>query len=1165
MTPLALAEQLNAQGEEQSARPVHIKDTNSVEWHFPTISEALQHLQPNGFNPPSQGKVVWWMWDDAGIVSSKLARQNPMRRTSLMVLIDAIQSLRNVDAKDARRPVRLSVNASQQVYQDADHAADFLQSIQEAPPSDCPCFCHHGETQTGTVWKCVRVPMGIRWDSCTMTFDGHALRLPFCSSCATVRITPDLSVEDSLVVSGRAPTVPPGFKLGPMELDNPAGFDVYSQGAEDPAPLVLCTDNAEDRKRWTKLLRAAAADSKTRGAKALHVATPVTAATKPKAKPPPPPKAKAQLAPRSIFDDADAACMTVPVAQRKVAGMGQSAADIAAQVRRQDAGVKIINDDRLVFQIEMSMKFSHLGAVGLHAALEALDLGPEGAVDWGSFTDLCKLLAAGTNDSESPLVQIADFLTNGGHPSALRSVEKRLVPLAKNPRPVQRLQFLVVASRIREELAGASDQLAEFVETARDVRRSSERRGILNLIIGLIQGMIKNGVLRNWDKTQRGSCAFRIGEMLLKLKAVNMERPATAPPVRRYTAVHWIAEELERAGHVCKSLLRPKLMQCRTATDVILCLDGPTRRLLGYQEFPASPATDGFFGQELPSLHTVARWNADEIASLLITVRDTSALVLEELVDRRRYYAPVEARLLSELAAKASASITEAPSEFPSAIAASSEGCNAFIDGYPGDAKTESSRLPLPGREAFQRLCFYKRGTFRQQRNKHDRRSTPMSLPTNDFGVNELWLLSPRALPRPMRALSGSISALSGPMSALQLPISGLPTSKPTWRICRGHIDAHHLVFKSKPPLHYEQVQKDLGLGFVDRFWYEDAAMPLPGQEVSQLSDSCSELGRWLASLNLHGFELRPNQFAKVGQSSLGLTSAELVAGDSDPVLFLVKDQRAAEWWKSTLEAEIAQPVAGIRRIWDTMTWCSLWVCLDIDRGELRFHDNSTDEIMAHRVVVKPQRRVALKHARVQESRSEEMPFGVEISRDEGIIAKIALADSDEVRAWVSALRLVQGRATENVGEVSDSLDASVTSLASVDGAWASGVEGTACRGDDGEEAPDADDGGEDDNADDGFAVPRVLAREDPLAQATSEEPALAGLKKLGRLFRNGEERLADELEASREEAQLTLQRLGNRDSGARDPMLALPLLLRQLCAFDRELVAAAEELAGAR
>eukprot|EP00931_Biecheleriopsis_adriatica_P053906 TRINITY_DN31665_c0_g1_i1.p1 TRINITY_DN31665_c0_g1~~TRINITY_DN31665_c0_g1_i1.p1 ORF type:complete len:1163 (+),score=281.39 TRINITY_DN31665_c0_g1_i1:105-3593(+) len=280
------------------------------------------------------------------------------------------------------------------------------------------------------------------------------------------------------------------------------------------------------------------------------------------------------------------------------------------------------------------------------------------------------------------------------------------------------------------------------------------------------------------------------------------------------------------------------------------------------------------FAMQVPRLHEAALTNPSLAYEELRKIQSGSRLASAELCEHESCYSgEAEVEIRAELAQE-SARTESAPAVQPEvfhltdgdALNSKADGTyEAFRIDEGAECSTEVSQSALDPAFALDwkptSLQSMPSSVQAQLLQFHPPDSFTWKLSKSDAGTEDLvWLLVPHR--------------------------SRMRARKATWEKCWAKVHARHLVLW--------QVQE----------LSKEAAVPLPGVEVMPLDSLlASDAGRWLASLGMHGLELRvpdsPDNRAGRGR------------GTSDPVIICTQTLELAQTWQQRLSCEAQRAGCG--------------------------------------------------------------------------------------------------------------------------------------------------------------------------------------------------------------------------------------------------------------
>eukprot|EP00929_Paragymnodinium_shiwhaense_P110967 TRINITY_DN7833_c0_g2_i1.p1 TRINITY_DN7833_c0_g2~~TRINITY_DN7833_c0_g2_i1.p1 ORF type:complete len:1499 (-),score=321.62 TRINITY_DN7833_c0_g2_i1:53-4549(-) len=514
------------------------------------------------------------------------------------------------------------------------------------------------------------------------------------------------------------------------------------------------------------------------------------------------------------------------VLETKDAGKDAEAKNRAFSV---DLGKRLL-DDKTAHRLGVILKKSDIPAMALCAEhLEpsrfSCDFrgGLEGA---GLLSELLLEL-----QDSSPLERIREHLVAGGSAAELREIERGLTALASVPRAVQRVNVFVASARLQDRMQTARQQLDELVVAISAVQTSN----FLHDVVHIVQALLAWNVGKGFDDCPR---AFHVGEQLLRLSSIKSTGFAKNRGLFGYSLMHWVAETMLRWG----------------------------------RDLPAEPLL-----MDVPNIDKVVHTNPTQAQEELKWVKNCHQMAQRELKDHGAAYGvpppsskesttavaepeskdqPSVEVEPSEAAASTRASTTRSSTR-PSMRASTRTSARTSCDGQPADLWRASTAL-LSSEVGLEK----DRGDDFDGLELSSTKSVTSELVSQLGSPQKRSQVSARRLDaRPAGAFAHLVPAGQGisggsrPSTAPSGRLSGACLKqgflwvlhphrlrKPAFRKCWVDVRANHLILRQ---LRHGRVRSE-------------SAVPLPGATITPFgSGGSSHLTHWLASLEVHGFELR--------------------------------------------------------------------------------------------------------------------------------------------------------------------------------------------------------------------------------------------------------------------------------------------------------------------
>lgn len=808
--------------------------------------------------------------------------------------------------------------------------------------------------EPGAIW-------GYRWRWHKAILDQErfrTFRAPEGKEMDSVPLSDIIRAEAVLLVSSKAPVIPrEAFAEVPPEVASPKGLLIILRRGQE---ILLCLQSEEERDRWHAALNgalngrvrfaaqeAAAAAEVPRVTQAPAAAVPPEALnSKGKGKGKGPPTGAAKAPPRGIGPGKTPAKAMEPKVVPKIHGLVEvskkAQEDVASTIfgargatprhevkldafvaekeqqgpagpRRtttSEQGTRLLSDD-VAQAVAVAVQRADVAAIA--AAAAALD--PKLAdMNKTLQLDAAEVLfraLAGRPDRD-PLGLIRNYINAGGDGTKLRRIESSLLPLAVVPRAVPRLRLLLLEASLEERLSAARKQLELMVSAGRKIEQCRLLRDIVRII--------QDSMDWNVGRTAAGAArpVFQVGEQLDRLKTIRPPITLRGKVFAGYSYIHWMAEELiwhwGRCVNTDPFLEEVPDLHISAKVDPTLALDelkqvqaGLRLASLELQDHAVhycskTDAPEDTVEKEAEKEdssddgendETDAQGDEQDIEEA--TSEPEKGDEGEEVEIEGPGFAPVKTfgpqtfDITSRGRHRNKAQGGMARETFDLDDAACGRPTELLNPGLEVADLRRRGPVPASAWEAGKlptdieslRLRFYRSGTFAFAGRQA---ATPSS--SSSAAVPRA---SPSARPPQMAHQRDSNVAGEG-FIWLLLPHR---TRRPTWQRCWADVRSRHLVIR--------QVLK----GRLAR----ESAVPLPGTEVLPLESLyASEISRWLASLQVVGFELRQ---VKPKCSTLAINGVAAADERSPPIIICVESGAAARRWEQLLATESSQPGAG--------------------------------------------------------------------------------------------------------------------------------------------------------------------------------------------------------------------------------------------------------------
>eukprot|EP00927_Polykrikos_kofoidii_P017906 TRINITY_DN18208_c0_g2_i1.p1 TRINITY_DN18208_c0_g2~~TRINITY_DN18208_c0_g2_i1.p1 ORF type:complete len:1390 (-),score=255.34 TRINITY_DN18208_c0_g2_i1:129-4298(-) len=600
---------------------------------------------------------------------------------------------------------------------------------------------------------------------------------------------------------------------------------------------------------------------------------------------------------------------------------------------------------------------------------------------------------------DDPVKKVQAFLEKGGNPDELRALERRLVPLAKERRAMPRLQLLVVAKELREQVRKTREGIEVLLQTANDVQASSHLRDVVGVVQKFMAwciggGKASGGGAVKKEDSKQAAFAFSVGEQLEKLSTIKpsakKREGMDGETFGGYSLVHEVAKSLLRWGRV----LDPAPMEA-----------------------------------QVPKLHEAIKISPDSLRECVENLQKSVRKAELEIQNCKEDYAaaPKVGTPTAALAKATSANSFNTGTPFdamtapqdPAMNTGRSDGPQTFrIDDEPESGRPTlmpEDRLadPIPSSAwdpknvptsiQVQRIVWWASGTFSHLIPSVN---VPAGAPLSARVYTPRDNYTPRGLYTPRGPHTPRATALAGGGTRLSmgqgmiwvLYMHRLPGRKPSWKRCWADIRGGHLVVRKKKGKRFGK----------------ESAIPLSGADVIPFGNMrASKLGRWLGLLKYSGFEIVPAGNEDIRSGVL-----------RDPFVIQVEQPAAAEAWETALVQQVEQPGFGRLQLAQGHRWESRWCVADAETKRLECFGGNLDFVFGK----PPKLSIDLTSASVESVDMEDLteipehmriscPFCFTVNElgendwwsSDGTIHTFAAADPGNRKTWISALELRPG------------------------------------------------------------------------------------------------------------------------------------------------------------
>jgi len=606
---------------------------------------------------------------------------------------------------------------------------------------------------------------------------------------------------------------------------------------------------------------------------------------------------------------------------------------------------------------------ARLDVSGLANVVDALDFQSGCATFRGGLEGaelLCDLLVE--LQSSAPLQALHCYLEKGGVPNELREIERRLVPLARVPRALQRMRLLIANATLEERIDVARRQIEGMLLAATAVQASPH----LTDVVQAVQAF------QNWNSGAEEAQplrAFHVGEQLSRLNAIKPPGSSgKAKLISGYSLVHWTAETLLQWGRDLPpaplTVDVPNLMQASKLSPTLLQED------LAWVRKSNREAREEFRNHKACYATTVL----DREPAAVVAVEPLAVAIEQPNLD------PVPPETLTGCEPPIEMEKTGGEGSDESTRPPSTTEFFSLDD----DAESEARRIRGP-------TLFHKDQLGTSSSSGWDPGRMP-SVHAQRLRVHAAGSFT-YLVPCPIPALDAvqaprlSISAATGrPSSVLQRQgflwvLQTHRLRRPTWRKCWADIRSGHLVLRQ---LRRQRVR-----------W--ESAIPLPGAEIVLFESLlASNLARWFSSLGVHGFQL-------------------IVSGDEAPLIVRVDSASIASTWHEVLSQD-SDNTAGLGRLLMASgeKWENLWCILDLQEKIFCGYIDLVDHVFGRSPIlqidlrsssVRESSRSSLKGARREFGfELEELQPGLQWSAPSRLV-RFCVSSPDVLQKWLGVLQ----------------------------------------------------------------------------------------------------------------------------------------------------------------